>query len=135
MGVLEILLTAVPSGFLGSIVGWFVNRKLHKAKSLQEQQMIYKQLYEDIQETLKQVIDEKKEIIDAFNGLQAAIYAIGVCRYAHQCPVTVKLQGKKRVDTARRTEPKARSDHREDEGVISDDTESDCKTDDIRAGP
>lgn len=136
MGTFEsILQWGLPSGFIASLLTWLVNRKLHRAKSLQEQQMIYKKLYEDIQSTLNQVVDEKRDLLDAFSKLQSAVYTIGVCKYAHQCPVTVKLQSKKRCGANRRTEPKARSDRREDEGVISDDTDSECSIDDIRAGP
>lgn len=127
MGTIDsILQWALPSGFIASLLTWLVNRKLYRAKNVQEQQMIYKQLYEDIQLTLKQVVDEKKELLDAFSRLQAAMYKIAVCKYSHQCPVTIRLQSKKRGDTIRRTEPKARSDSGETKSGSDDDTESEC---------
>lgn len=127
MGTIEsILQWVLPSGFIASLLTWLVNRKLYRAKSVQEQQMIYKQLYEDIQLTLKQVVDEKKELLDAFSKLQAAVYAIGVCKYAHQCPVTIRMQKQPKGNRPKRADPTARSDHGKNQSECDDDTDGEC---------
>ena len=104
--ILQILQWLIPAECIGITIGWFVHRKVNKARDKKEIHDIFKQMYEDVSNQLSIVqkkndeltrkVDELQENdvrhIRAINRLSRAIEAIPLCEYHSQCPVLAELR-------------------------------------------
>lgn len=98
--LLDLLMTVLPSGGLGVLLGWLVSAKLRKARTEEEISNIYKNLYESLKET---VTDQNEEIttlqettLDLQNKhlrLMQMVNQARICRYwGNHCPIRRQLQ-------------------------------------------
>ena len=104
--ILQILQWIIPSGGLGVVGGWFLNRRVSQARSKKDIHDTFKQMYEDVSvlllamqkknEELNEQINELKEenvrTRRTTNRLTRAIEAIPLCDYHSQCPVLSELR-------------------------------------------
>lgn len=90
--ILEILKWAIPVGGLGGVAGWFINRAERELKRFHTQHDAYKAMYEDLSETVKEEINEKKKLRTTIGRLERALSKIYGCRHYPNCPVNVELQ-------------------------------------------
>lgn len=127
--VIEILKWLVPIGGFGSVAGWFINRTERELKRIRDSHDAYKAMYEDLNQTVKEDINEKQEMRKAMSRLQRAINKVFSCRYFPDCPVNLELlrnkadsAGKPQGVTGQRRNPRgSRNDTGEDPGVESGD--------------
>ena len=103
MTLLDVLMWALPSGFLASVVTWLVSRSTFNARNHKEQEVIYKELYEAQGKTLLQMQDNYSELQNSnieineklskmYRLLQRIPNTIKLCRYYDTCPVMPLLQ-------------------------------------------
>lgn len=100
----SILQWLIPVGGFGSVVGWFINRTDRELKRIRDSHDAYKTMYEDLCETVKEDINEKKKLRTMVGRLERALSKIYGCRHYPNCPVNVELQH----NQADGTEPKQR---------------------------
>ena len=104
------LMWALPSGFLASVVTWLVSRNTFNARNHKEQEVIYKELYESQGRTLLQMQDNYSELQNSnieineklskmYHLLQRIPNTIKLCRYYDTCPVVPVLQNYKASGT------------------------------------
>lgn len=123
--VREILEWIVPVGGFGSIAGWFINRTERELKRIRNSHDAYKAMYEDLNQTVKDDINEKQELRKTLSSLQRAINKVFTCRYFPDCPVNVELlrnkadsAGKPQGVAGQRRNPRgSRNDTGKDPGV------------------
>ena len=103
MTLLDVLMWALPSGFLGGVVTWIVSRSTFKARNHKEQEVIYKELYEAQGKTLLQLQENYSELQNSnleideklskmYRLLQRIPNTVKMCRYYDTCPVMPLLQ-------------------------------------------
>jgi len=90
--ILDILKWLIPVGGFGSIAGWFINRTERELKRIRESHDAYKVMYEDLRETVKEDINEKKKLRTTIGRLERALSRMYGCRYFPNCPVNIELQ-------------------------------------------
>lgn len=104
--ILQILQWAIPSGGIGTAIGWFWNRRVSQARSTKEVHDTFKQMYEDVSVLLPKIQNTNHELNEKINELQEretrltralnrmsrAIEAIPLCDYHSQCPVLSELR-------------------------------------------
>lgn len=100
----SILQWLIPVGGFGSVVGWFINLTERELKRIRDSHDAYKTMYEDLSETVKEDINEKKKLRTMVGRLERALSKIYGCRHYPNCPVNVEL----RRGQADSTEPKQR---------------------------
>ena len=123
--VREILEWIVPVGGFGSIAGWFINRTERELKRIRNSHDAYKAMYEDLNQTVKDDINEKQELRKTLSSLQRAINKVFSCRYFPDCPVNLELlrnkadsAGKPQGGAGQRRNPRgSRNDTGKDPGV------------------
>ncbi|MGL5317523.1 MAG: hypothetical protein ACRC9Q_02315, partial [Bacteroidales bacterium] len=49
----EIWMYLLPSGFIASLLTYWVNRKRERLKDIREEHSVYRELYEDLRELIK----------------------------------------------------------------------------------
>lgn len=81
----------IPSGGLGAIVVWLLSKTLRKIRTTKEIHDTYKQLYENIKETLVDLQDENKKLYKAVSKLERTISHASTCRYYTDCPIRHEL--------------------------------------------
>lgn len=127
--VIEILKWLVPIGGFGSVAGWFINRTERELKRIRDSHDAYKAMYEDLNQALKEDINEKQEMRKAMSRLHRAINKVFTCRYFPDCPVNVELlrnkadcSTKPKGGTGQRGNPRgSRNDPGYDPGVAGGD--------------
>lgn len=90
--ILDILQWLIPVGGFGSVVGWFVRRTERELKLIKDSHDAYKVMYEDLCETVKEDINEKKKLRTMVGRLERALSKIYGCRHYPNCPVNMELQ-------------------------------------------
>jgi hypothetical protein len=89
--VLEILKWLVPIGGFGSVAKWFMNRTERELKRIRDSHDAYKAMYEDLQTTVKEDINEKQKLRKTIASLQRAVNKVFSCRHFPDCPVNIEL--------------------------------------------
>jgi hypothetical protein len=89
--IMEILQWILPIGGFGSIAGWFINRTERELKRIRDSHDAYKAMYEDLQTTVKEDINEKQKLRKTIAGLQRAVNKVFSCRHFPDCPVNIEL--------------------------------------------
>lgn len=94
-----------PCGFAGTAIGWFVDRRLHRARALKETHEAYKSMYDDlakeVQDLARQVIKLRNENIllkGTLSDLQEAVQLAFDCRHFRSCPILARMPQLKRND-------------------------------------
>ncbi|MGL5894834.1 MAG: hypothetical protein ACRCZM_09525 [Bacteroidales bacterium] len=90
--VWTLLMFALPSGFIGSIIGWLTSRRSRVAQTNKEEHDIYKQMYNDVKESVRQQKKEYEEIYARLAQLERAVRSIQGCEHYHACPVKRELR-------------------------------------------
>ena len=104
--IIQILQWVIPSGGLGTVIGWFWNRRVNQARSRKEIHDTFKQMYDDVSVLLPKIQNTNHELNEkvnelqeremrltrALNRLSRAIEAIPLCDYHSQCPVLSELR-------------------------------------------
>lgn len=90
--ILDILQWLIPVGGFGSVVGWFISRTERELKQIRGSHDAYKVMYEDLNETVKEDINEKKKLRTMVGRLERALSKIYGCRHYPNCPVNMELQ-------------------------------------------
>lgn len=120
--VMDVLQWLIPAGALSSMLTWLVSRSTYRARNTKEREDIYKQLYENVSDTLldiqkqyEQLQDKNDEYTRKQNRmegmLQVLVAKAQYCRSWPQCPLRSELQkyhdyGDRRCDTS----PKGKRD-------------------------
>lgn len=100
--LIQLIQWTVPSGGVGIVLGWILNRSQQKAESAKTIHNAYKEMYEDVSRELVKLNNENNEIRQKFNSetsslrrainrLVRAIEAIRKCPYSTDCPVYAEL--------------------------------------------
>lgn len=96
---------AIPSGGIGAVITWAVNRKANAARTAKTVHDTYKAMYEDISQLLEEtqrkyaestklteeLTAESQRTRKALNRLSRAIEAIQLCPHRSTCPVSGEL--------------------------------------------
>lgn len=90
--ILEILKWLAPVGFLSPVAVWLTSRFERELKRIKASHDAYKLMYEDLTETVKEDINEKKKLRTMVGRLERALSKIYGCRHYPNCPVDVELQ-------------------------------------------
>lgn len=100
--LIQLIQWTVPSGGVGIVLGWLLNRSQQKAESAKTIHNAYKEMYEDVSRELVKLNNENNEIRQKFNSetsslrrainrLVRAIEAIQKCPHSASCPVYTEL--------------------------------------------
>jgi hypothetical protein len=111
--LIDIAQWLIPSGGLGAALAWFFSKTLRQIRTTREVHDTYKQLYENIQETLVDLQDENKKLYRAVSKLERAISKASSCRYYADCPIGRELLREREADTKpsrRKRQPGAAGD-------------------------
>lgn len=90
--LLDIMKWLLPTGCLGSVVAWLINRTNHELRQIKESHDVYKAMYEDLKNTLQDEIEEKKQLRRAVGRFERAISKVFNCKYYPNCPVNIELK-------------------------------------------
>lgn len=96
--LMDILMYALPAGFLVQLVNWIVNRRLYNARIQKEIHDTYKKMYEDDQPLILEFRNEAKKLHQKVSRFECAFAKALVCRYWDRCPVRFELQRQKKSD-------------------------------------
>lgn len=99
---IDVLMTAVSSGTLCSVLGWWVNRKLRRAKSAKEIQDVYKTMYENLELTILKFQDENQKLYRAVARLEKAVTRATTCPHYADCPIRDELHEQQANDALRK---------------------------------
>lgn len=91
MNWVELLKFGVPGGFLASIIGWLASRRSRKAQSDLEEHNIYKEMYNDIKESIREQKAEYAKVHARLGQLERAVHRVHGCEHFHNCPVKHEL--------------------------------------------
>lgn len=113
--ITEILQWLVPVGSAGTLLGWIFFRDLRKARHAKEKNDIYKEMYDNIRETLIELQNENKRLYRAVRQLNTTIQKATGCVHYHDCPLRDELQKSEGTDTGdHRRQPARRKKNRSD---------------------
>jgi hypothetical protein len=119
--LIDIAQWLIPSGGLGAALAWLFSRTLRQIRTTREVHDTYKQLYENIQETLVDLQDENKKLYRAVSKLERAISRAAACRYYADCPIGRELLREREAD--------AKSSRRKRQSGAAGDPEGAVRTD------
>jgi len=88
----DIILTALGSGGIATLINWWTNRKLISAKNQLERDNISREMREKDSKTIKELYDENRNLWEKFYELQRQVAKIVSCEYYINCPVRYELQ-------------------------------------------
>ena len=87
-----------PTGFVGTAIGWFLDRRLHRARALKETHEAYKSMYDDlakeVQDLARQIIILRNDNIrlkGTLSELQEAVQLAFGCRHFRSCPILARM--------------------------------------------
>lgn len=96
--VYEVLAYALPSGFVGSVVTWLLNRQRLKVSVRKEEHDAFKHMYDDLKDEVYELRKEYGQLQAAYNRLQMQynrlyriIGNIARCDFYDSCPVRGEL--------------------------------------------
>lgn len=94
--LMDILQYLLPTGALATFFTWLIRRDVHNARSAKEKHDLYKQMYEDSQETNFNLQKDVRNLQIAFINLERAVSKAVLCKhYGDRCPVRNELQKSK----------------------------------------
>ena len=99
---IDVWMTAISSGTLCSIAGWWLNRKLRRAKSAKEMQDVYKTMYENLESTILKFQDENRKLYRAVARLEKAVTRATTCPHYADCPIRDELHEQQANDALRK---------------------------------
>lgn len=117
--LLEILQWLIPVGGFGSVAAWLTNRTERELKLIRNSHDAYKAMYEDLKETVKEDIQEKKELRNNISLLEKALSRIFNCRYYPDCPVNRELLNQQTSDLKTATPAKEATEKQAEELIDS----------------
>lgn len=93
----EVIIWCFTSGTISAVVTWFIGRKQNRAKASKEVESIYKEMLDDVKDTLNKLSKDYNELYDMQLATQKAVAQSGVCTHIAICPVRHELRRQKQV--------------------------------------
>ncbi|HJC94094.1 MAG TPA: hypothetical protein H9752_07850, partial [Candidatus Phocaeicola excrementigallinarum] len=93
--ILDILMWALPSGFLSGLVTWLASRRTFNARNKKEREDTYKTLYDDLSTTTLDLSRQIRKLNEKIINHETAIHKCYTCRYADRCPAVIFLRQQK----------------------------------------
>ncbi|MGL5772657.1 MAG: hypothetical protein ACRCX1_07770 [Bacteroidales bacterium] len=81
----------LPSGFIASLLSWLINRRRERLKDLKDEHTVYRELYEDLKELIRNQDIEHGKLRRKIYRLERITERISDCRYRNQCPLVQQL--------------------------------------------
>lgn len=91
----EVIIWCFTSGTLTAVVTWFISRKQNRAKASKGVEFIYKEMLDDVKDTLNKLSKDYNELYDMQLATQKAVAQSGVCTHIAICPVRHELRRQK----------------------------------------
>lgn len=139
--LLDLLRWAAPMGLGGTVV-WLVSRDVRRASAARQVHDTYKQMYEDVSQTLTELRTDYDRIYTICTRMERALSRASVCRYWPQCPIRDELPdgtpGKPQRVVGRqyaRHERRGHADRRDAEGDAGHADDADPDVCPARAAP
>lgn len=85
--IASILQWLLPSGGMGAVMIWITSRKLRTIRVAKEEHDTYKQMYEDVSNTLLEFRSDYERLQKSINKLERAISKAHGCHYRDICPI------------------------------------------------
>ena len=95
MTILDILMWALPSGFLSGLVTWLASRRTFNARNKKEREDTYKTLYDDLSTTTLDLSRQIRKLNEKIINHETAIRKCYACRYVDRCPAVIFLRQQK----------------------------------------
>lgn len=125
----------IPSGGLGAVVVWLTNKTLRNLRTSKEVHDTYKQMYQDVQQTLIDIQDENKKLYRVISRLERAVSKVPLCRHYPNCPVNIELQQHQASDSKPKGGRRQRANKGGQDGNIRGDPAIEGSTDDTDVEP
>lgn len=90
--LISVLQWLIPSGGLGAALIWLTNKTLRNLRTAKEVHDTYKVMYENVQVTLVEIQNEKREMFKRMSWYERAINRCYSCKYDAVCPAIFELQ-------------------------------------------
>lgn len=91
----EVIIWCFTSGALSAVVTWFISRKQNRAKASKEVESIYKEMLDDVKDTLNKLSKDYNELYYMQLATQKAVAQSGACAHIAICPVRHELRKQK----------------------------------------
>lgn len=111
--ITQILQWLIPSGFIGSFWVWLKHKENRKILAAKERNDVYKEMYDNLSETLIELQNENIKLYDAVRELNSTIQSASTCKHYADCPIRSKLQKSGAIDAdffLRRQQPGRKKD-------------------------
>lgn len=99
--VIQILQLIVPPGIVGSFWAWWKHRENKKVLAAKERNDTYKEMYDNLSDTLIDLQNENIKLYKAVRELNRTIQKASTCKHYGNCPIRRELQKSGPVDTDR----------------------------------
>lgn len=142
--MIQVLQWVVPSGIAGSFWAWLRHRENNKVLAAKERSDAYKEMYDNLSETLIDLQNENIKLYKAVRELNRTIQRASTCRHYADCPIRGELQKSGTVDADRpphrqperrktiRSPTAARAAQRGEDGLPDEDAEPDTGGDGLQ---
>lgn len=136
--VIQILQLIVPPGIVGSFWAWWKHRENKKVLAAKERNDTYKEMYDNLSDTLIDLQNENIKLYKAVRELNRTIQKASTCKHYGNCPIRRELQKSGPVDTDRspdrqparqkrvRSPSATRTSQRGKDGISGNDTGDDA---------
>lgn len=85
--IASILQWLLPGGGMGAVMIWITSRKLRTIRVAKEEHDTYKQMYQDVSNTLLEFRTDYERLQKSINKLERAISKAHGCHYRDICPI------------------------------------------------
>lgn len=90
--LMNILQWLIPSGALGSVFVYLTNKTLRNLRTAKEFHDTYKDMYDDLRNTMLEIQGDNRKLQRAVSRLERAVSKVNTCRHYPNCPVNIELQ-------------------------------------------
>lgn len=90
--ITEVLQWLLPTGGVLGLIWWYYTKMGKDLQALRDSHDTYKAMYQDVSETLKDEVSEKRKLRLVLARLEKALSKMSQCKYIDDCPVDRELR-------------------------------------------